>query len=154
MNRAVAKVARLIILTDPPQRGICAQHPVSWNRIDWNIRLGRGHQLKPTQGEGPARASTVLGATIDDSFIRLQELYMNTHSSRIQGLSGLIDHRVHSPTSYFRFSRHPTTIHAGSREPTQQGYYLSEVCQIEGAETPKPRQRTGLKSIGLTDLFT
>ena len=37
-----------------------------------------------------------------------------------------------------------------------KGYCLLEVCQIEGAETPRPWYRTGLitKSIVLTDLLT
>ena len=87
-----------------------------------------------------------------NGLIRLQALHENTHIEYKD--SAALSIGFHSPTSYIRLSRHPTTIHAGSREPTQQGYYLSEVCQIEGAETPKPRQRTGLKSIGLTDLFT
>ena len=57
--------------------------------MDWNIRLGRGHQPKPTQGERPARASTASRATIANGSFAYR-YYTWTHL-RIQGLSGLID---------------------------------------------------------------
>ena len=82
-NRAVAKVARLIILTDPPQRGMRA-HPVSWNetRQEYSRNYGRGHRLTPTQGKSPARANTASGAAMVNGLIRLQALYMKTHTHR------------------------------------------------------------------------
>ena len=85
-----------------------------------------------------------------NGLIRFQALHGNTQSKGLIHLDQLPPLHLQANSALL----HPATIHASSREPTQQGYYSSEVCQIEGAETSKPRQQTGLKSIGLTDLFT
>ena len=132
-NRAVAKVARLIILTDPPQRGMRA-HPVSWNetRQEYSRNYGRGHRLTPTQGKSPARANTASGATIANGFICLQALHMKTHTSntRTQRPYSI---RFHSPTSYFHFFS-PTwgNLKQARGRPTLLGLILKAQRELKG----------------------
>ena len=121
---------------------------VDQTRQEYSRTYGRGHRLTPTQARGPTRANTALEPK-GYSLIRFQDT--NGLASKGFFLNRSLPYDLQA---IIRLSRHPATIHASFREPTHQGYYSSEVCQIEGAETSKPRQRTGLKSIGLTDLFT
>ena len=125
--------SEVAILTDPLQRGILRTSGLM--EQEWTGTLDSAGATNLSQ----PRASAQQGPA------QLLELQLPTAHS-LRGIthehtfeykdSAALSTRFHSPTSYFH---HPTIIHAGSREPTQQGYYLSEVCQIEGAETPKPR---------------
>ena len=57
-------------------------------------------QLRVRAQQGPAPC---YGVTIDDSFIRLQELHMITLSLEYKDSAALSITESHSPTSYFRF---------------------------------------------------
>ena len=115
--------SEVAISTDPSQRGIRA-HPVSWNRIGWNVRLRQGSPTQANLGRKPSRGQH---RTTSYNCWQLHSLpgYLHEHTPfRTQGLSGLIDHKGSVSYKLIRFSHHPTTIHAGSREPIQQRVLL------------------------------
>ena len=155
--RAVAKEARLLILQTHLSAAYAhiRSHGIETTRT---FDYGRGHQHIQILGKEPGRGQPRTRAAYTQS-CHLQLLassFAFRTPYRTQGLSFLIDYKGSAPTSKFVSPTVPplSKLALGSR--SGKGYYLSEVCQIEGAETPKPRYRTGLitKSIVLTDLFT
>ena len=141
-NSEVSTPNRLTVARHPPRTHIRSREVQT--RQEYSRNYGRGHRFTPAQARGPIRAKGLQPHSLSGSKWK--------HTERILHLDRSYPYNLQAK---IRLSRHPATIQASSsREPTHQGGYSSEVCQIEGAETSKPRQRTGLKSIGLTDLFT
>ena len=138
-NSEVSTPNRLTVARHPPRTHIRSREVQT--RQEYSRMYGRGHLFTPAQARGPIRAKGLQPHSLSG----FKWIHTPKGSFTLTGLN------PYNLQAKIRLSRHPATIQASSsREPTLQGGYSSEVCQIEGAETSKPRQRT----IGLTDLFT